>query len=79
MPASQNPCAKYLANIAKVESRGKIYFHYAETKRINARSANIAKVESRSKACFDYAETWRICVRQDKYTKKLGANIKLVC
>ncbi len=48
-------------------------------KRIYARSANIAKVESRSKACFDYAETWRIYVRQDKYTQKLSANIKLVC
>ena len=32
-------------NIAKVESRGKIYFHYAETKRIYARSSNIAKIK----------------------------------
>ena len=45
------------ANIAKSESRSKVYFDYAERRRIYEHSSNIAKVESRSKVYFDYAET----------------------
>ena len=44
------------AKIAKVESRSKACFDYAETK-LSSAQPTIAKVESRSKACFDYAET----------------------
>ncbi len=42
MPRRISICAQG-ANIAKVECRGKIYFHYAETKRIYVRQDKYSK------------------------------------